>query len=158
MNKKGFTLVELLAVIAILAILVIIALPNVLEMYRNARQNTFTREVASVYDAAHTKYFLDAFGGTTAEKIYSNITKTSTVCTNCIPLDIQGGNDAFQYCIVLTTTGEVKKLDVVNGAYKYTWPATGNATIKDVKEIKGDNVSPSSDVMNDCTTSGASYN
>ncbi|MCI7083376.1 MAG: prepilin-type N-terminal cleavage/methylation domain-containing protein, partial [Tenericutes bacterium] len=33
MNKKGFTLVELLAVIAILAILVIIALPNVLSMF-----------------------------------------------------------------------------------------------------------------------------
>ena len=29
MKKKGFTLVELLAVIAILAILVIIALPNI---------------------------------------------------------------------------------------------------------------------------------
>ena len=32
--KKGFTLVELLAVIAILAILVIIALPNVINMYK----------------------------------------------------------------------------------------------------------------------------
>ena len=31
MKNKGFTLVELLAVIAILAILVIIALPNVLK-------------------------------------------------------------------------------------------------------------------------------
>ena len=31
MKRKGFTLVELLAVIAILAILVIIALPNVLK-------------------------------------------------------------------------------------------------------------------------------
>ena len=41
MKKKGFTLVELLAVIAILAILVIIALPNVLELYRNARKNAF---------------------------------------------------------------------------------------------------------------------
>ena len=32
-NKKGFTLVELLAVIAILDILVIIALPNIIKMY-----------------------------------------------------------------------------------------------------------------------------
>ena len=37
MNKKGFTLVELLAVIAILAILVIIALPNVLKMFKCGR-------------------------------------------------------------------------------------------------------------------------
>ena len=33
MSKKGFTLVQLLAVIAILAVLVIIALPNVLKMF-----------------------------------------------------------------------------------------------------------------------------
>lgn len=38
MNKKGFTLVELLAVIAILAILVIIALPNVIKMYNSAKK------------------------------------------------------------------------------------------------------------------------
>ena len=34
MKKKGFTLVELLAVIAILAILVIVAMPNVLGMFK----------------------------------------------------------------------------------------------------------------------------
>ena len=34
MNKKGFTLVELLAVIAILAILVIVAMPNVLGRFK----------------------------------------------------------------------------------------------------------------------------
>ena len=45
MKKKGFTLVELLAVIAILAILVIIALPNVLGMFQRAKKNTFTTEV-----------------------------------------------------------------------------------------------------------------
>ena len=33
-NKKGFTLVELLAVIAILAILVVIALPNVIGKFK----------------------------------------------------------------------------------------------------------------------------
>ena len=38
MNKKGFTLVELLAVIAILAILVIIALPNVLKMFNDSNK------------------------------------------------------------------------------------------------------------------------
>ena len=41
MKNKGFTLVELLAVIAILAILVIIALPNVLKMYNQSKKNIF---------------------------------------------------------------------------------------------------------------------
>lgn len=39
-NKKGFTLVELLAVIAILAILVIIAIPNILKSVEDARKST----------------------------------------------------------------------------------------------------------------------
>ena len=51
MSKKGFTLVELLAVIAILAILVIIALPNVLKMFNDSKKNAFmvqARKTASV--------------------------------------------------------------------------------------------------------------
>ena len=48
-NKKGFTLVELLAVIAILAILVIIALPNVINMYNSAQKQTFLTEAKKVY-------------------------------------------------------------------------------------------------------------
>ena len=43
-SRKGFTLVELLAVIAILAILVIIALPNVINMYNRAQKQTFLTE------------------------------------------------------------------------------------------------------------------
>lgn len=45
MKKKGFTLVELLAVIAILAILVVIALPNVMGMFNSAKKDSFTTEV-----------------------------------------------------------------------------------------------------------------
>ena len=41
MKNKGFTLVELLAVIAILAILVIIAIPNVLKMFNDSKKNAF---------------------------------------------------------------------------------------------------------------------
>ena len=48
MNKKGFTLVELLAVIAILAILVIMALPAVLRMFNQARKDSFTNEVITI--------------------------------------------------------------------------------------------------------------
>ena len=51
MKNKGFTLVELLAVIAILAILVIIAIPNVLKMFNDSKKNAFmvqARKTASV--------------------------------------------------------------------------------------------------------------
>ena len=40
-TNKGFTLVELLAVIVILAIIMIIAIPAVLETMQSARKKTF---------------------------------------------------------------------------------------------------------------------
>ena len=55
-NKNGFTLVELLAVIAILAILVIIALPNVLEMFNNAKKDIFLTETKTVIKKTSDKY------------------------------------------------------------------------------------------------------
>ena len=54
-NKKGFTLVELLAVIAILAILVIIALPNVINLFNNAKRNAFETQVRKVAQVSKQK-------------------------------------------------------------------------------------------------------
>ena len=59
--KKGFTLVELLAVIAILAILVIIALPNIMNMFLSAKKSTFVSEAKIIYGAAEQEYVKDAF-------------------------------------------------------------------------------------------------
>ena len=55
MRKKGFTLVELLAVIAILAILVIIALPNVINLFNNAKRNAFETQVRKVAQVSKQK-------------------------------------------------------------------------------------------------------
>ena len=60
MKKKGFTLVELLAVIAILAILVIVAMPNVLGMFNQAKSSTFVTEVQEYMSAASTKFMTEA--------------------------------------------------------------------------------------------------
>ena len=60
MNKKGFTLVELLAVIAILAILVIVAMPNVLGMFNQAKANTFVTEVQKYMDNAKNEFIAKA--------------------------------------------------------------------------------------------------
>lgn len=56
-NNKGFTLVELLAVIAILAILVIIALPNVLKMFNDSKKNAFMVQARKTANVAQEKLF-----------------------------------------------------------------------------------------------------
>ena len=55
-KENGFTLVELLAVIAILAILVLVALPNVLDMFVNAKKSAFLTEVQTIYKETTSKY------------------------------------------------------------------------------------------------------
>ena len=86
MKKKGFTLVELLAVIAILAILVIIALPNVINMFNNARKNSFLTEAKSVFKESANKYMSGSLGeANSSTHIYC---RSNTDSLN--PLDLSG--------------------------------------------------------------------
>ena len=64
-NIRGFTLVELLAVIVVLAIVMLIALQAVLPSMERARRQTFAIEANGAIDAAST-YFMSSMltGGT----------------------------------------------------------------------------------------------
>ena len=55
-NNKGFTLVELLAVIVILAILMVSAGAAVMSTLNNARVNTFKNEALSAISVADNMY------------------------------------------------------------------------------------------------------
>lgn len=52
MNRKGFTLVELLAVITILSLLMIVAVPSALNFQENMRKKMFCSKVETVERAA----------------------------------------------------------------------------------------------------------
>lgn len=60
MNKKGFTLMELLAVIVILALLALVAYPNVTKLINDAKKNTdeiqfsALEKVVKTYVAKHS--------------------------------------------------------------------------------------------------------
>ena len=56
MSNKGFTLVELLAVIVVLAILVLLAMPRVTSMMEKARINSFVVEANEIQKVAQTAY------------------------------------------------------------------------------------------------------
>ena len=90
MKKRGFTLVELLAVIAILAILVIVAMPNVIDMFNSAKADTFVTEVQKYMDSAKTAFVSDAFSNA-AETIYYSSEDVSGLDTK--KLDMDGNKD-----------------------------------------------------------------
>ena len=118
-KKKGFTLVELLAVIAILAILVIIALPNVINMYTKAQKEAFLTETKKVYSEAEKKYISSSISGSPIKVINS---------ANDSKLDMTG--EKLQYCIILDNNGKVKSMKVSNG--KWVASLDNNKSIEDL--------------------------
>ena len=64
LNKKGFTLVELLAVIVILALLMVVAASTVGTVQENAKKNTLKTEAqkiaTSIYQEAQSAYMLSS--------------------------------------------------------------------------------------------------
>ena len=55
-TRKGFTLVELLAVIVILAIIMIIAIPSVLGTMQTAQEKSFREYITNVYEKGEKQY------------------------------------------------------------------------------------------------------
>lgn len=104
--RKGFTLVELLAVIAILAILVVIAIPNVMKMFNNAKKETFLTEVKKVYSMSEEKYISSSLNGNQLRIISSE---------DDSKLKLEGKK--LKYCITLDSRGKVETLKVSDGQY-----------------------------------------
>ena len=129
MNKKGFTLVELLAVIAILAILVIIALPNVLKMFNDSKKNSFLTEAKTVYSEVSKKYISESMKGNKLTYISSE---------DDTKLDMTG--KSLKYCALLNADGSVKSMKVSNG--EWIAELSGNKKITDLKstDLKNGNL------------------
>ena len=134
MKKKGFTLVELLAVIAILALLVIIALPNVLSMFNKAKKDTFLTEAKSIFKESTKKYISDNMHNSNEGNIYC---KSETDSKN--PLDMDIGNT--YYYIEKDSTGKTIKFVAWNSSGYVTKIVGDNVMLNDVT---GNNVSESS--------------
>ena len=105
-DRKGFTLVELLAVIVILAIIMIIAIPSVLGTLETARRKTFVEYITRVFEAGQNQYLTQLSSGTLPDKA-------------CVMSDTHNGacyveNDGKQYFyeiqsdLGLSSTGSYK--------------------------------------------------
>ena len=117
-NKKGFTLVELLAVIAILAILVLIAMPNVLNMFMNAKKSSFITEAQNVIKQVTNKYIDESLKGN----------HISTISNDNNPLDLSGN---IKYEIEIDSQGNVTSYIISNDSYCISSSKKYNELTKD---------------------------
>lgn len=130
MNKKGFTLVELLAVIAILAILVIIAVPNVLETLSTSRKKTFENEVASYMTIAAEQFVSDSIVDGEKAIVYTS----NTAVQNAETLKFDGA--AKNYYIALDRKGNFLRVYVADESYCFDSGAKKDTDAFDKGETK----------------------
>ncbi len=128
MKKQGFTLVELLAVIAILAILVIIALPNIMGMFNQAKENSFLVELKEIYKLAKETWINDSLTNT-QERIYAR--SKSEVCNNQLDLS---GRQEIEYYIKINQAGNVTEYYATDGTFGFKYEGL-NLEEKDIKDV-----------------------
>ena len=119
-NKKGFTLVELIAVIALLAAILLIVMPNIVRTFDNGKVKAFATLVQDVYRQAEKDYAEDyAFNeernaycdSDSADYLYDEYG------IECKPLKYN--DETAYYYITLDNRGKVSSIMVGNEDYCY---------------------------------------
>lgn len=128
MNKKGFTLAELLAVIAILALLIILVLPNIVSLFNESKMNSFKNELKQIYNEAQQEWVSDSMLRR-HEKAYAR--ETNSNCTNTLNLL---GRQEVNYYIKLNKQGKVVEFYAEDGTYQYSYEGEG-LDIKDITTV-----------------------
>ena len=139
MNKKGFTLVELLAVIAILAILILLVTPNILKMFNEGKENIFIQQAQRVMEASNTK-FMSVSLKNPGDYVFSNL-KTAEGTTITGATDLNLTNNSVTYCVKMDNEGNVTYLHVSSDTYSIKAVKAENTKgikIDDISKTKSD--------------------
>ena len=107
MNKKGFTLVEILAVIAIIGLLALIMIPNFIDMFQESNKNSMKVQENQIVDA--TKLLLEDY--------CIHPLNTITECSN-VSMQINNSSTLKMYSRLDTLQGLGYIDDVVFGSTK----------------------------------------
>ena len=135
LNRKGFTLVELLAVIVILAIVVGITLVTVLPTLKKSRQEAFNLTAQTVADYLEKQYQLTLIGEST---------------------DITFPTEAKAISSTELTAAGVKPSNYVDATW-YINPTTGRACVKLTAATRDNTSSTKSKTIDGKTEAGEYY-
>lgn len=106
MKKKGFTLVELIAVIALLSIIMLLIVPNVANYLNSSKKTLFYDNVVNMFKSATTTF------------MYQDDPTNTTFSNNGVKLDVDVESE-YVYTIKVNNYGEVISIYVNNGVYSY---------------------------------------
>ena len=122
-NKKGFTLVELLAVIVILAVVILIAVTAVIPRMNKAKRNAFVDEAN-----AYAKAGVEAYVASTMENATSTCFTVKWLNENYIDKKDTGYDGWVQVSVDSSTDVATATVYITNGKY-----ALNNLSGSDIK-------------------------
>ncbi len=138
--KKGFTLVELLAVIAILAILIVIAVPAILDLFSSSKEGAFITQAQSLYKLAEQEIITQQINpigaGSPSQFCYVYInSNNSEIGPATLSLE---GTRKVSYDIRVSN-GKITSFKISNNEYSITLPKpedTGaDVALSDIERI-----------------------
>lgn len=152
-NRKGFTLVELLAVIVILAIILVIAVPQILNTINQARLGAFRSTAKLLISQAEKDYLVkQTLGQTTSgtvmssAKIYKGRDVSTATADGSTDEKAYGVGDlnklsATDYAdsVKITVTDGTAVLNVLEGTGKFAGYSCKNATIASIDSPENTN-------------------
>lgn len=119
LNKKGFTLVELLAVIVILAVIMVITIPTVLGSMTTAREKAFESAVATIEEYLQKQYDYSQVG--------SDISGVTPVITSFSATETELGSAGIEAAGYSTSDISAVKYKLVGSRVEVTC-ATANGS------------------------------
>ncbi len=120
MNKKGFTLMEIIVVIALLGAIMLLVVPNITKNFKDSKKRLFYDNVVSLYTSAGRSFLL----------LDNPSNKTFSNSGNALDVDV---SDDITYKIVVNSYGEVTSIYVTNGTYSYSKSNNNGIKKKDIK-------------------------
>lgn len=135
-NKKGFTLTEILAVIAILGVILAIAVPSYNSLSKKFEKAYYEKLEGSVLAAAKS-YYKENAESRPAELLYSNVVTFSKLKENKNIDDIKGYKsvDDLKGRIII-----VKKVEGYDYKMCYLEPGTTDESLEEAKELNADSL------------------